>query len=287
MEFLELDTRNYYTLLGIDAETADDSIVLKSYRRVAMLVHPDRNPEHADRATELFKMLTLAYDALKTADNRALYTQALRQQSPFRSRKTENTYAQPTAGTDINALNRIRELEDELTQYAANYKKSEEQAAYLRKIKEDELGQKKEQLMAKFQKNNAAMSDAIRQYEKWFGIDTELRNSLKTSQFADPSDKRVVVQKIKDSTAATNTWADAATKLQDVIDNLKIAIKDTTKEHTAYIASLDSAKALRYQEYCILVASKQAEIQELKNKTEKRDNANANTYSTRRSTPTR
>ena len=45
--------RDYYEVLGVD-KNADDSTIKKSYRKLAMQFHPDKNPDNK-AAEEKFK----------------------------------------------------------------------------------------------------------------------------------------------------------------------------------------------------------------------------------------
>ncbi|HZH95671.1 MAG TPA: molecular chaperone DnaJ [Flavisolibacter sp.] len=63
--------RDYYEVLGVSKGAAADDIK-KSYRKVAMQYHPDRNP--GDKAAEeKFKEAAEAYEVLSDADKRAQY----------------------------------------------------------------------------------------------------------------------------------------------------------------------------------------------------------------------
>lgn len=63
--------RDYYDVLGV-ARGASAEEIKKAYRRLAMELHPDRNPDRAD-AEERFKELTVAYGVLSDPDKRAHY----------------------------------------------------------------------------------------------------------------------------------------------------------------------------------------------------------------------
>ncbi|MEY4590033.1 MAG: hypothetical protein RL497_2109 [Pseudomonadota bacterium] len=65
--------RDYYEILGV-AKGVDDADLKKSYRRVAMKYHPDRNPEDKD-AEEKFKEASEAYEVLSDPNKRAAYDQ--------------------------------------------------------------------------------------------------------------------------------------------------------------------------------------------------------------------
>ena len=68
-----MSKRDYYEVLGV-SKGADEKEIKKSYRRVAMKYHPDRNPDDPD-AEEKFKEATEAYDVLMDAEKRAAYDQ--------------------------------------------------------------------------------------------------------------------------------------------------------------------------------------------------------------------
>src|ERR1700689_2784871 len=63
--------RDYYEVLGVVKNSSADEIK-KSYRKVAMQYHPDRNP--GDKAAEeKFKEAAEAYEVLSDTDKRARY----------------------------------------------------------------------------------------------------------------------------------------------------------------------------------------------------------------------
>ena len=62
---------DYYTVLGVSRDASDDDIK-KSYRKLAMQFHPDRN-NGSKEAEERFKEITEAYDILGNREKRATY----------------------------------------------------------------------------------------------------------------------------------------------------------------------------------------------------------------------
>jgi molecular chaperone DnaJ len=64
--------RDYYEILGVE-RTVSEGDLKKTFRRVAMKYHPDRNPE--PEALEKFKEAKEAYDVLSDAQKRAAYDQ--------------------------------------------------------------------------------------------------------------------------------------------------------------------------------------------------------------------
>lgn len=65
--------RDYYEVLGV-AKNASDQEVKKSYRRLAMKHHPDRNPDNKE-AESKFKEAKEAYEVLSNQQKRAAYDQ--------------------------------------------------------------------------------------------------------------------------------------------------------------------------------------------------------------------
>ncbi len=63
--------RDFYEVLGVD-RGADQDAIKKSYRKLAMKDHPDRNPGDAE-AERKFKEVNEAYDVLKDDQKRAAY----------------------------------------------------------------------------------------------------------------------------------------------------------------------------------------------------------------------
>jgi molecular chaperone DnaJ len=65
--------RDYYEILGVEKGASDEEIK-KSYRKLAVKYHPDKNPDSKD-AEEKFREATEAYEVLKDADKRRKYDQ--------------------------------------------------------------------------------------------------------------------------------------------------------------------------------------------------------------------
>jgi molecular chaperone DnaJ len=63
--------RDYYEILGVNRDSSDEEIK-KSYRKLAMKFHPDRNPDSKD-AEEKFKEAKEAYEVLSEPEKRRAY----------------------------------------------------------------------------------------------------------------------------------------------------------------------------------------------------------------------
>ena len=89
--------RDYYEILGVE-RTASGEEIKRSYRRLAMKYHPDRNPGDAEAETQ-FKACAEAYEVLNDAERRARYDQyghAGLRQTPghdFRSMNVEDIFS--------------------------------------------------------------------------------------------------------------------------------------------------------------------------------------------------
>ncbi|MCQ8182453.1 molecular chaperone DnaJ [Methylomonas sp. SURF-1] len=65
---------DFYKLLEVD-RNASEAEIKKSYRRMAMKYHPDRNKENPEEAEKKFKQIKEAYEILSDSKKRAAYDQ--------------------------------------------------------------------------------------------------------------------------------------------------------------------------------------------------------------------
>jgi len=63
--------RDYYEILGVSKD-ADQDVIKKAYRKIAMQFHPDKNPGNKD-SEEKFKEAAAAYEVLSDSEKRAKY----------------------------------------------------------------------------------------------------------------------------------------------------------------------------------------------------------------------
>jgi len=66
-----MEDRDYYKILGVSRDASEEDIK-KSYRKIAMQFHPDRNPGDKG-AEEKFKMASEAYEVLRDPEKREIY----------------------------------------------------------------------------------------------------------------------------------------------------------------------------------------------------------------------
>jgi molecular chaperone DnaJ len=66
-----MEQKDYYNILGVAKDASGDDIK-KSYRKVAMQLHPDRNPGDKE-AEEKFKLASEAYEVLRDPEKRQIY----------------------------------------------------------------------------------------------------------------------------------------------------------------------------------------------------------------------
>jgi len=66
-----MEEKNYYNILGVSKDATEDQIK-KSYRKIAMQYHPDRNPGDKE-AEEKFKIASEAYEVLRDPEKKDIY----------------------------------------------------------------------------------------------------------------------------------------------------------------------------------------------------------------------
>jgi DnaJ-class molecular chaperone len=70
----EVDNTKFYELLSVSKEATVEEIK-KSYRKLALKWHPDRNPDNREDAEHKFKEISRAYEILSDTEKRTLYDQ--------------------------------------------------------------------------------------------------------------------------------------------------------------------------------------------------------------------
>ena len=65
---------DYYAVLGVNRDVDEDALK-KSYRKLALKWHPDRNPTNKSTAEKKFKEISEAYEVLSDKNKRAIYDQ--------------------------------------------------------------------------------------------------------------------------------------------------------------------------------------------------------------------
>lgn len=63
---------DYYELLGVE-QTATHIELKKAYRRKALQLHPDKNPDDVENTTRLFNDVRVAYETLSDPQERSWY----------------------------------------------------------------------------------------------------------------------------------------------------------------------------------------------------------------------
>lgn len=108
-----------YARLGVKPN-ADANDIARSYRRLALQYHPDRNPEGGD----VFKELTKAYEVLSDPDRRAAYdaTGATGESSTHLSNEAQDKQHAAQLGEEIRAFyDTYRGSPEERNDVAASY----------------------------------------------------------------------------------------------------------------------------------------------------------------------
>ncbi|KAH8805183.1 DnaJ domain-containing protein [Xylogone sp. PMI_703] len=103
---VEVD-KDYYMVLEVN-ETATTEVITKSYKRLALLLHPDRNKKA--NATEAFQLLGTAYETLKDDNKRRVYNliyyaRIKKKASHSQPKSTEPTSRSAPSGSNTRGYN--------------------------------------------------------------------------------------------------------------------------------------------------------------------------------------
>lgn len=67
-----MNKKDYYSLLEVPVD-ADQALIKKQYRKLALKYHPDKNPDRIEEFTEIFAQLSIAYETLSDEQERSWY----------------------------------------------------------------------------------------------------------------------------------------------------------------------------------------------------------------------
>ena len=67
----DMEDKDYFRILGVSRDASEEEIK-KSYRKIAMQYHPDRNPGNKE-AEDKFKLASEAYEVLRDPEKREIY----------------------------------------------------------------------------------------------------------------------------------------------------------------------------------------------------------------------
>uniref|UniRef100_A0A8B9I5E3 DnaJ heat shock protein family (Hsp40) member B8 n=1 Tax=Anser brachyrhynchus TaxID=132585 RepID=A0A8B9I5E3_9AVES len=76
---------DYYKVLGLQKNASQDDI-RKSYRRLALKWHPDKNSSNKEEAEKKFKAVAEAYEVLSDPQKRSLYDRSFKENRSHRAR---------------------------------------------------------------------------------------------------------------------------------------------------------------------------------------------------------
>ena len=72
---------DYYTILEVSKD-ASKQLIKQNYRRLALVVHPDRNQDNKELATSAFQRLANAFETLSDDEKRNRYDESIRVNEP-------------------------------------------------------------------------------------------------------------------------------------------------------------------------------------------------------------
>lgn len=84
-----MPSRTYYEILGV-SRAADSAEIKTAYRRLAMMWHPDRNPQPG--ASIRFREINEAYQCLSVAESRRRYDAELRREEARRASSSAGSH---------------------------------------------------------------------------------------------------------------------------------------------------------------------------------------------------
>ncbi|XP_062356394.1 dnaJ homolog subfamily B member 8 [Cinclus cinclus] len=76
---------DYYKVLGLEEDASQDDIK-KSYHKLALKWHPDKNPKNKEEAEKKFKEIVEAYEVLSDPRKRSLYDKSVEESRALRER---------------------------------------------------------------------------------------------------------------------------------------------------------------------------------------------------------
>ncbi|KAM7040993.1 dnaJ homolog subfamily B member 8 [Acridotheres tristis] len=78
---------DYYKVLGLQEDASQDNIK-KSYHKLALKWHPDKNPKNKEEAEKKFKEIVEAYEILSNPQKRSLYDKSVEESRTRRGSAT-------------------------------------------------------------------------------------------------------------------------------------------------------------------------------------------------------
>jgi len=154
--------RDYYRILQVDPN-AEDKVIKKQYRKIALNVHPDKNPSVG--AEEAFKLVIEAFEVLSDERKRAMYDQGV-----------------------LHGLSNIR-----AGRMAEWQRKREEWQKNM-----EELQRKKEEWQREREDSQKETEECKRKWEEWLKKMEELQKKRPQSSDEDLDTARMKMQKNKE-----------------------------------------------------------------------------------------
>ncbi|KAM6121452.1 dnaJ homolog subfamily B member 8 [Pterocles gutturalis] len=98
---------DYYKVLGLQKSASQDD-VKKSYHRLALKWHPDKNLSNKEEAEKKFRAVTEAYKVLSDPHKRSLYDSSVKESRAHRGRSAaeghDESFSSPCAVNDLKEM---------------------------------------------------------------------------------------------------------------------------------------------------------------------------------------
>ena len=164
-----------YTLLEITPD-ADEKTIKKAYRKKALKVHPDKNPDNK-KAAEEFHTLSDAYEVLTDADTKKAYDNLLKARKANELRNRQLDAKRKKLKDDLEA--REKAARDEHVQVVVAKKNEEErlleEIERLRKEGSRRLEEEQERMRREIEEERKARSDKVKVEVKDTGAKLKVR----------------------------------------------------------------------------------------------------------------
>jgi curved DNA-binding protein CbpA len=224
MSLPPFNNKNLYTVLGLESGQHTDKDIKIALRRAASIFHPDRNPNEYEKATQCMKDINNAYTRLSTHELRVAYDRTLINQQ---SESASSTRPPPPNAASYYAM--------EIKNLQQNQSIKEAREAANRKAKFDDYDRRMATMERFIAEKSGKLDECIATRAQWLSIDTKLRGEFEYNKdHLTPENKAKLIEKIKESTTATNQWTDFIKKEKEAIDTTSTALTNVRAGRTDF-----------------------------------------------------
>ena len=126
-EKMIMGARNHFERLGLEMKETNRSVIRKAYRRIALKVHPDKNPSSSN-ATKAFQLLTDAFELLYDETDQKTYIELLKKNSVPRKKRRKKRAAWFDSATKMPSWKDVEKELDRRSRMEAQFKQNKSDA---------------------------------------------------------------------------------------------------------------------------------------------------------------